>query len=167
MMTQKEFVKRWKALDLKYIDDIMKESKKLVLKRFDLEQNVDGKTQFNNAPLRPSTIRERGSSGPILKRSGKLRDSIKFTNNGKGGIGVSSSIDYAENLHQGKHSGFWGRNADGSPKKIKAKMKPRKFLAFPKEFKKRSGEGRQMLLNKLEAERNQLMRIYTESKLKL
>jgi|LULN01.1.fsa_nt_gb phage gpG-like protein len=124
-MSKAEFKKRWRELDLEFFNNVASEIKKLVLTRFDKEQDVYG-NKFEK--LKPSTVRERGDSNPILKRTGFLRDSIQVTvKNQK--LQIFSTIGYAEDLHQGRHSGKWG----GIP--INAEMKPRKFLAFPKEAK--------------------------------
>ena len=168
-MTKDQFEKRWRELDLKYIDSLLKESKKLLFSRFDQQKDVDGRTKFNNAPLKKSTVRERGSSSPILKRTGKLKTSINFKNDGRGRITIDSDLEYAQDLNDGRHSGFWGRNKDGSPKKIKPAppsnilMKPRKFLDFPKEIRLKTGSIRQKLLKKLEQEKAELTDLYIKS----
>tara|TARA_R100001594_G_scaffold86952_1_gene121354 strand:- start:371 stop:862 length:492 start_codon:yes stop_codon:yes gene_type:complete len=162
-MTENEFVKRWKKLDLKYIDDILKESKKLVLSRFDKQQDVDGKPKFNNAPLQPSTEKDRKrnnfpQSEPILKRTGKLRNSIQFTNNGAGKIKISSDLKYAKDLNDGTHSGKWGKSI------FTPNMKPRKFLEFPKEVSTVSSSIRKKLLKKLDQDKTALYKLYMSGK---
>tara|TARA_Y100001938_G_scaffold148890_1_gene233925 strand:- start:4778 stop:5278 length:501 start_codon:yes stop_codon:yes gene_type:complete len=159
-MTKGQFEKKLFNLELEYIDDILKESKSLVLERFDNEKDVDG---HSFAPLKQSTILERGSSNPILKRTGKLKDSIRFTNDGKGKLNIFSTLSYGQDLNDGRHSGFWGRYADGTPKTINAEMEPRKFLDFPKEIKVTNSSNIQKLIKKTAEKRNRLFREYYKS----
>ena len=138
------------SLFRKYLNDLAKESEKLILKRFDKEQDVYGKSNFNKAPLKLSTKRERGSKGlpkshPILKRTGKLRNSIEV-NVYDFGFEVKSSLPYGDDLNDGKHSGFWGGHPIKSSKG--PLMKPRKFLQLPNEAKW-GGKIRKRLYKKL------------------
>ena len=133
------------SLFRKYLNDLAKESKKLILKRFDKEQDVYGKSNFNKAPLKLSTKRERGSSHPILKREGDLRNSIEV-NVYDFGFEVKSSLPYGDDLNDGKHSGFWGGHPIKSSKG--PLMKPRKFLQLPNEAKW-GGKIRKRLYKKL------------------
>ena len=143
-MTVKEFVKRSDNLYKKFVEDLLLESKKLVLSRFDKQQDVDGNSKYNNAPLKDSTIRERGADSPILNRTGELKNSIEFTMS-KGVIEIKSNLDYAEDLHQGNHSGKWGKARFST----KGRMKPRRFLDFPKEVLDFNSKIRKKLRDKL------------------
>ena len=159
-MKKSEFMQRSRELLQEYADSIVKASKTIVLNRFDREKDVDGK---NFAPLKASTIRERKSSNPILKRTSKLRNSIQFVSK-NGLLKIDSSLEYAQNLNDGKHSGYWGKNSDGSPKKIKPAppskvlMKSRKFLDFTKEIRLKSGSVRRRLLETFKQKMNKLRR---------
>ena len=140
-MTNAEFIKRLDKINKTYVSSILKGSKKLLLTRFSREQDVDGNSNFNNAPLKPATVRDRKIKGfqgdsPILRRTGKLRDNIEFIDNGEGKISITHSFKYAEALNRGEHGQGYS-------------MKPRKFLEFPKEFKTSGGGERKKLLNKL------------------
>lgn len=150
-----ELTNKVDALFRDYLKKIAMESENLILKRFDKEQDVDGKKNFNKAPLKKSTQEDRKRKGypksrPILRRTGKLRDSIKVSVDDLA-IELKSSLPYAEDLNDGNHSGFWGG------RKINADMKPRKFLKFPKEIKT-GGKIRKRLYEKLMKDYEKILR---------
>ena len=94
-------------------------SKKLILDRFDREEDVDGE---DFAKLKDSTRKERRSKGyggshPILKRTSKLRNSIEVTSNFKSMTTKIDSVDYGYYLNDGRDN-----------------MDARRIIEFPKEW---------------------------------
>ena len=156
-MTEAEFIKRLDKLNKAYVSSILEGSKKLLLTRFNKEQDVDGNSKFNNAPLKEVTNRHRKIKGfdskPILKRTGRLRDNIKFIDNGEGKISITHSFEYAEDLNKGRHAQGYS-------------MKPRRFLDFPKEFKTAEGKKRKKLLNKLIEDTKLLYALFAKEKMR-
>tara|TARA_Y100000310_G_C20258675_1_gene612590 strand:+ start:63 stop:539 length:477 start_codon:yes stop_codon:yes gene_type:complete len=157
-MTEADFIRRLDKLNKGYATNILNGSKKLLLSRFDKEQDVDGNANFNNAPLRPATNKDRKYKNfreehPILRRTGGLRDNIEFINNGEGKISITHNFNYAEALNKGKHG-------KGYP------MKPRKFLDFPKEFRESGGKERKKLLDKLIKDTQTLYAVFASEKMR-
>ena len=98
-----------------WLSEVAAGAEKQMLSNFDKEKDVNG-NPFE--PLKPSTVKERKSkgygAGPILKRSGSLRNSIKVRPNM---ITKSFDIDYddhAEYLNDGRSD-----------------MEPRTIIEFP------------------------------------
>ena len=102
-----------------YLSKVAFGSRKEILKNFDNEKDVDEKPF---AKLEKATEDDRQSRGfprkhPILKRTGKLRNSIKITPNLKSMNWSIDSVDYGEHLHEGRSN-----------------MKKRRILDLPMEW---------------------------------
>ena len=100
-----------------YLSNIASTGQDIILKNFDEEKDVDGKPF---AELESYTQNERkrlgyGATSPILKRTKKLRNSIKVIPNFVAKKCTIDSVDYGEYLHDGRDN-----------------MKPRRILDFPK-----------------------------------
>ena len=114
---------------LRYFNRVAIKANKTMLNNFDQEKDVDGN---NFAPLKSSTIKDRiyrnYGAGPILKRTRKLRNSIKVTPVLKKATWIIDSVDYGEDLHDGRSN-----------------MQPRRILDFPKELYPGGSENEKIL----------------------
>ena len=120
---------------MSFMSKVAFEARRTILKNFDGEKDVDGN---NFAELEKATENDRFYNGfpkkhPILRRTGKLRNSISVvTDFNSMSWEVDSSTDYGEHLHKGRSN-----------------MKPRRILDFPEDFKE-GGKSREKIFNQFD-----------------
>ena len=112
MANDKNIVVKFRTIFSKYVQSLLSEYKNIVLENFDKEKDIDGD---NFAPLRPATVRSRGgATGPILKRTGNLRNSFIAKVKNHVDMSFKNTAYYSSYLREGRHN-----------------MESRDFLSFP------------------------------------
>ena len=135
-------------------DEFKKYNSRLAFEiRREILNNFDSGKDVNNKPfakLKKSTREDRIRNNfparkPILRRTGKLRNSIEVTPIHKNReIIISSKLEYAQDLNDGTHSGQWGEVS------FTPNMESRKFLETPKTLKEGSPK-RESIFNLFES----------------
>tara|TARA_Y100001938_G_scaffold149010_1_gene234471 strand:- start:189 stop:686 length:498 start_codon:yes stop_codon:yes gene_type:complete len=116
----------------KYLSRLSFEIRKEILNNFDQQKDINGK-KFKRLAKSTRLDRVRNNfpaASPILRRTGKLRDSIKVEPDlSTKSLKIESSLEYADDLSKGNHSGVWGRQS------INVDMPERNFLGEPKSLR--------------------------------